>query len=109
MRCGQPQVAWGGGTPAHALGNAETGLMAALASTESQNKPCREQQDMAPDLTLEYRALARRAAPFAGPAAVAVAVLLVAGAPLQALADALRRAASSSAGGVAAAAAFEVL
>ena len=64
---------------------------------------------MAPDLTVDVRALARRAAPFAALAAVAVAVLLVAGGPLQAFADALRRAASASPGWVAAAAAFEVL
>jgi putative heme transporter len=83
--------------------------MAALASPEIRNKPSREQQDMTPDLTVDFRALARRAAPFAAFAAVAVAVLLVAGGPLQAFADALRRAASASPGWVAAAAAFEAL
>src|SRR4051794_31434055 len=109
MRCGQPQQAWGDGTAAQALRSPETGLIAALASTEIRNQPCREQQDMAPDLTIDVRALARRAAPLAALVAVAVAVLVIAGGPLQAFADALRRAASASPGWVAAAAAFEVL
>src|SRR3954470_15374593 len=109
MRCGQPEHAWGDGTAAGGRLSAETTLTAALASTEIRNQPCREQQDMAPDFTLDIRALARRAAPLAALAAVAVAVLLIAGGPLQAFADALRRAASASPGWVAAGAAFEVL
>jgi uncharacterized membrane protein YbhN (UPF0104 family) len=88
--------------------------MAALASSPPRPAPAgrRPEPEPAADFTLptlDLRQLARRAALPALLVAVAVGVFVAAGGPLQAFADALRRAVAADPRWVVAAAAFEIL